>query len=125
MYKLFTYYYSSVSFCVMIYLLVLINCFFFFFFLRIRRPPRSTRTDTLFPYTTLFRSADLAGVHAPADRIDSGIAAMNDDPPVLAFRPWRVPRVARCIEPRARLPTSLDTSRHARHSGRTADAVYF
>src|SRR3546814_15794931 len=28
-----------------------------FFFLRIRRPPRSTRTDTLFPYTTLFRSA--------------------------------------------------------------------
>src|SRR3546814_12337795 len=30
-----------------------------FFFLMIRRPPRSTRTDTLFPYTTLFRSADL------------------------------------------------------------------
>src|SRR3546814_11937704 len=27
------------------------------FFLMIRRPPRSTRTDTLFPYTTLFRSA--------------------------------------------------------------------
>src|SRR3546814_5823695 len=25
----------------------------------IRRPPRSTRTDTLFPYTTLFRSLDL------------------------------------------------------------------
>src|SRR3546814_15046016 len=29
---------------------------FFIFFLMIRRPPRSTRTDTLFPYTTLFRS---------------------------------------------------------------------
>src|SRR3546814_7017885 len=29
-----------------------------FFFLMIRRPPRSTRTDTLFPYTTLFRSAE-------------------------------------------------------------------
>src|SRR3546814_2108062 len=27
-----------------------------FFFLMLRRPPRSTRTDTLFPYTTLFRS---------------------------------------------------------------------
>src|SRR3546814_7707813 len=27
-----------------------------FFFLMIRRPPRSTRTDSLFPYTTLFRS---------------------------------------------------------------------
>src|SRR3546814_12896780 len=42
------------------------------FFLMIRRPPRSTRTDTLFPYTTLFRSpanlgdeqfVDLAPVH--------------------------------------------------------------
>src|SRR3546814_252293 len=30
--------------------------FVYFFFLMIRRPPRSTRTDTLFPYTTLFRS---------------------------------------------------------------------
>src|SRR3546814_8273240 len=33
-------------------------CYYLFvvFFLMIRRPPRSTRTDTLFPYTTLFRS---------------------------------------------------------------------
>src|SRR3546814_18494045 len=30
--------------------------FILVFFLMIRRPPRSTRTDTLFPYTTLFRS---------------------------------------------------------------------
>src|SRR3546814_1290320 len=30
----------------------------------IRRPPRSTRTDTLFPYTTLFRSPDM-GSYAP------------------------------------------------------------
>src|SRR3546814_7706902 len=30
----------------------------YFFFLMIRRPPRSTRTDTLFPYTTLFRSVE-------------------------------------------------------------------
>src|SRR3546814_12903235 len=34
----------------------LLHSLFFFFFLMIRRPPRSTRTDTLFPYTTLFRS---------------------------------------------------------------------
>src|SRR3546814_9457779 len=32
---------------------------FYVFFLMIRRPPRSTRTDTLFPYTTLFRSAEI------------------------------------------------------------------
>src|SRR3546814_6647519 len=31
------------------------------FFLMIRRPPSSTRTDTLFPYTTLFRSGDGGG----------------------------------------------------------------
>src|SRR3546814_10851476 len=31
------------------------------FFLMIRRPPRPTRTDTLFPYTTLFRSASIIG----------------------------------------------------------------
>src|SRR3546814_11830000 len=33
--------------------------FTIFLFLMIRRPPRATRTDTLFPYTTLFRSFDL------------------------------------------------------------------
>src|SRR3546814_20872808 len=32
--------------------------YLFCFFLMIRRPPRATRTDTLFPYTTLFRSAE-------------------------------------------------------------------
>src|SRR3546814_2908301 len=36
------------------------------FFLMIRRPPRSTRTDTLFPYTTLFRSWRRAFVRNPA-----------------------------------------------------------
>src|SRR3546814_4971784 len=55
----------------------------------IRRPPISTRTDTLFPYTTLFRSvrpADAAGYHSPARQgrcpgrlrhrlLQSGIAA--------------------------------------------------
>src|SRR3546814_16579545 len=40
-------------FCLSLYCLIFL-CFFFF--LMIRRPPRSTRTDTLFPYTTLFRS---------------------------------------------------------------------
>src|SRR3546814_20520022 len=35
----------------------------FLFFLMIRRPPRSTRTDTLFPYTTLFRSLKFSNGH--------------------------------------------------------------
>src|SRR3546814_17986570 len=34
----------------------IVTYLFVFVFLMIRRPPRSTRTDTLFPYTTLFRS---------------------------------------------------------------------
>src|SRR3546814_8608307 len=45
--------------CLMILCLVYCTLFFCFFFLMIRRPPRSTRTDTLFPYTTLFRAAML------------------------------------------------------------------
>src|SRR3546814_13664094 len=44
-----------------------------FFFLMIRRPPRSTRTDTLFPYTTLFRSQGFVAMHAPAFATHTGI----------------------------------------------------
>src|SRR3546814_6426227 len=44
------------------YVVVLyVNIFVFFM---IRRPPRSTRPDTLFPYTTLFRSPATPGLHA-------------------------------------------------------------
>src|SRR3546814_17557835 len=43
-------------------ILYLCSALLFFFFLMIRRPPRSTRTDTRFPYTTLFRSHLLAAV---------------------------------------------------------------
>src|SRR3546814_18066648 len=41
----------------------------------IRRPPRSTRTDTLFPYTTLFRSL---GVHVGGVLLGVGGARQND-----------------------------------------------
>src|SRR3546814_10311001 len=44
---------SRIGVCATCYVVV------YLFFLMIRRPPRSTRTDTLFPYTTLFRSARL------------------------------------------------------------------
>src|SRR3546814_16341720 len=40
----------------LLFVFVFLLIFLFVFFLMIRRPPRSTRTDTLFPYTTLFRS---------------------------------------------------------------------
>src|SRR3546814_5800869 len=44
------------------------TCCLCFFFLMIRRPPGSTRTDTLFPYTTLFRSQCALVVGAAPDR---------------------------------------------------------
>src|SRR3546814_7817726 len=51
-------------YCYMLLVLVyFVMCFTVFFFLMIRRPPRSTRTDTLFPYTTLFRSQGHAHAH--------------------------------------------------------------
>src|SRR3546814_4611624 len=61
------------------------------FFLMIRRPPRSTRTDTLFPYTTLFRS--MTG---------SAIAFMSE--PTL---PLTIPRVRAHV---TRQPTALARS---------------
>src|SRR3546814_4200346 len=42
------------------------TCSLLSFFLMIRRPPRSTRTDTLFPYTTLFRSVSDSLVYTNA-----------------------------------------------------------
>src|SRR3546814_9521066 len=59
-----------------------------FFFLMIRRPPRSTRTDTLFPYTTLFRS-------------DSTRSSGGRDP---TAERRRAPR--RCCRPRSEEHTS-------------------
>src|SRR3546814_8248856 len=50
------------------------------FLLKIRLPPRSTRTDTLFPYTTLFRSTAIILGGAPAS------------PPVLLWRAADMPR---------------------------------
>src|SRR3546814_17178881 len=53
------------SFCV--------SFFSFFFFLLIRRPPRSTRTDTLFPYTTLFRARDDRDTDHRRDHFAAGV----------------------------------------------------
>src|SRR3546814_11437087 len=50
-----------------VYLMLFVECTMHtsFFFLMILRPPRSTRTDTLFPYTTLFRSLGAAARSGP------------------------------------------------------------
>src|SRR3546814_13386833 len=48
---------------------------FLLFFLMLRRPPRSTRTDTLFPYTTLFRSVIFE--RAPEARLEFGAGEID------------------------------------------------
>src|SRR3546814_8148107 len=54
----------------------------------IRRPPRSTRTDTLFPYTTLFRSriCTLQGHHRPRRKPRPHLALVPPPPPPAAPR---------------------------------------
>src|SRR3546814_19857227 len=56
-----------------------------FFFLMIRRPPRSTRTDTLFPYTTLFRSKTGAVERTRSANIDRRADAARRDRRPSAF----------------------------------------
>src|SRR3546814_15708591 len=96
------------------------------FFLMIRRPPRSTRTDTLFPYTTLFRS----DVHSFSEMVvkacgidlEQELAASGQRLVVTAGVPFgtpgatKVPRIARVecgdnrpVDPltqRAKIPSS-------------------
>src|SRR3546814_12280719 len=65
----------------------------------IRRPPRSTRTDTLFPYTTLFRSVRRSSreqpVHIPAGIILLAVQAVAEHPEAAAagiFQPVIIAR---------------------------------
>src|SRR3546814_4663365 len=61
----------------------------FFFFLMIRRPPRSTRTDTLFPYTTFFRSHEVQQGSGTADQ-PCGSAGRRDETPVCTEHARRI-----------------------------------
>src|SRR3546814_12977241 len=67
----------------------------------IRRPPRSTRTDTLFPYTTLFRSRDIAERYiVPGETADSALMFL--------------PSEAVYAELHAELPEIIEKSHRAR-----------
>src|SRR3546814_20975446 len=82
---------SCMLFLLLFHLLVIY--IYFFFFLMIRRPPRSTRTDTLFPYTTLFRTDPVeledVGPDTGEDRLNG--RARRDITPLF-------PRSVRCGE---------------------------
>src|SRR3546814_21195602 len=82
----------------------------FFFFLMIRRPPRSTRTDTLFPYTTLFRSLERATFRPLAMVRGGRIEEDPHEPPVSIVPPGH--GCAR--RPRARAGNARRWRRHRR-----------
>src|SRR3546814_11232821 len=118
---------------------------FFFFFLMIRRPPRSTRTDTLFPYTTLFRSPperangrypsssstirsrrDSWAVSAPLLPILASSSRRVTRSTVLQYRPRAPERTTLATIAMARrvLPLPLPTARTIlRRSGRNATLI--
>src|SRR3546814_10927673 len=83
-----------------------------FFFLMIRRPPRSTRTDTLFPYTTLFRSALSCDRRRPLGGApDRGRAAQDQ------LRLWLARPLRRACLPGVGLAGGADRSAHRTRRG--------
>src|SRR3546814_10017693 len=86
----------------------------------ILRPPRSTRTDTLFPYTTLFRSTAALAAHSPVTvyakllrQLAAQLAAAHITAPAHADLK---PQLAGAItQDRFHLGIALKAFRHARH----------
>src|SRR3546814_4147850 len=86
----------------------------------IRRPPRSTRTDTLFPYTTLFRSQDRRGQSGAGVVAGRPCAGRSGDlhllrPSPFAARPGAGSRVARSAAGAAAV-TMLHADRSEEHT---------
>src|SRR3546814_14681413 len=85
----------------------------------IRRPPRSTRTDTLFPYTTLFRS--LLKQH---DAAIIGVDIARDDAGRLARYGAVHSRLQRAREDRSRIDQIVAVADHARRSGADSRGLF-
>src|SRR3546814_2764844 len=116
----------------------------FFFFLMIRRPPRSTRTDTLFPYTTLFRSALLLArpgsacrqggrhlhfaVHRPARRYRPGWHARSEEHTSELQSLMRISYAVFCLKKKTKKHTQhkrLRTRLKSNHNNKTThDSTY-
>src|SRR3546814_1011132 len=99
----------------------------------IRRPPRSTRTDTLFPYTTLFRAV-AAAVKADLDAGDSGFLQAREKrqsrPSRPRYRSWttscrKEPTTIRWLQPTgARLSRSEEHTSELQSLMRISYAVF-
>src|SRR3546814_11493393 len=100
-----------------------------FFFLMLRRPPRSTRTDTLFPYTTLFRSLLRAGAGVHGRVPDARAADRAVPEPDRAglwaeqLDPRQLPRAGGvCAQRRAHRAAAVGDTGHG-HRGATASQL--
>src|SRR3546814_2462086 len=87
---------------------------FLLFFLMVLRPPRSTRTDTLFPYSTLFRSSTGGGHEAGIG--DSGFG--------IGWRPERIrfpDRPSAFPNPQSPIPNPMIVAEHLRSEEHTSE----
>src|SRR3546814_3602557 len=102
-------------------MVVRIVVIFCFFFLMIRRPPRSTRTDTLFPYTTLFRSrSGIAQRTSGEGQLRPDVGSDRHCDGMDGVRPLAVPRAKPAYERAGGIaPTSSDD--HARSEEHTSE----
>src|SRR3546814_21147590 len=102
------------------------------FFLMIRRPPRSTRTDTLFPYTTLFRSPPSQTrrphevLHLPRQHpLDQRTLRRRDrllpDVSIRVARPRRARQDHRARQRTAAVPATQGRPRRPRRQGTVRD----
>src|SRR3546814_8175895 len=62
----------------------------------IRRPPRSTRTDTLFPYTTLFRSPSWPRIRPGSQVVTSPLRMCRSVPQIVVFVTRTIASVGAC-----------------------------
>src|SRR3546814_5924518 len=80
----------------------------------LRRPPRSTRTDTPFPYTTLFRSANRNAVDDAAQHLATGHVVHEHSP--WATRTSKIDTVFFAIGDREEVATQGDGAHQLRHA---------
>src|SRR3546814_18498736 len=104
--------------------------FLFVFFLRIRRPPRSTRTYTLVPYTTLFRSGLRLLPAQPASTSSNSVAAnasliRTRFTALRFFASTGVRQIAHTIRPAVRGPGAIPGTACADRHGRVHSRSLF
>src|SRR3546814_5946436 len=109
-----------------------------FFFLMIRRPPRSTRTDTLFPYTTLFRSlirrtgiscVPVDPLHEPRMTLATNHAARSEEHTSELQSLMRISYAVFCLKKKRRTRTAAahrteTTAQRSSHEGHTPVAYH-